>query len=122
MKPSVSVDINGYNIKDAKYTLTVSSSRLDLITADIVSGDTVRLFAGSAEGSCDVTVSATPSPSGESGQGTFTVSVVANGSTNTGTGTNDDNPGKSSSGGGCNAGLAGIFALITLCMRRKNHA
>ena len=64
VKPVVSLDINGIILENpsggVNYSLSAESSRLDIVTAEIVSGDTVRLLGGSevSEVSCDVTVKA----------------------------------------------------------------
>ena len=114
--PSVSIDINGYDLGSIKggtnYRLSASSSRLDIVTCEIVSGDTVRLLAGNVTGSCDVTITATPIPDGTSGQGTFTVSVTPGGPDNNGNG--DGELGRSSGGGGCSMSLIGIAGALVL--------
>ena len=83
VKPLVSLDINGINLANAKggrdYRLEASPSRLDIVTTDIISGDSIRLFAGNVEGTCDITVRAYPLPDGDAGYTSFTVVVSDNG-------------------------------------------
>ncbi len=131
IKPLVSLDINGINIAGIKggtdYYVTADSSRLDIATTQVISGDTVRVLAMNAEGSCDITVSAYPWPEGDSGNMTFTVSVspsASGGSPSSGGSTST--LGRSSGGGGCNSGytfalwITGIFVLYAHIRRTKH--
>ena len=119
VKPVVSLDINGIILENpsggVNYSLSAESSRLDIVTAEIVSGDTVRLLGGSevSEVSCDVTVKARPLPEGTEGSTVFTVNV-------TGSAGNGGDTGHSKGGGGCTLSMAGILAL-TLLYRRVKH-
>ena len=122
LRPTVSMDINGINIENIKggtdYTLDVDTARLDIVTADVVSGDRIRLLAMDTVGSCDITVRAYPQPDGTRAEETFTVSVTeGDGST-----TSRD-IGRSNGGGGCNSGislLAGIFMFMLLGGVKRN--
>ena len=120
LKPEVKITIGDYTISDLRggvsYTISASSSRADIVMADIVSNDTVRLIAGNNAGSADVTVTATPYPLGQSMTERFTVTVTDNGGSNGG-----GNVG--GSGGGCEsfgALLAGIGAIAFAVIRRKD--
>ncbi|MBQ7154596.1 MAG: hypothetical protein IJR85_03445 [Synergistaceae bacterium] len=116
IKPTVSVDINGILIENVKggtdYALSPSSSRLDIVMVEVVSGDTLRLLAGTEPGSCDVTVTVRPLPSGNGTTEYFSVNVVSDGS--------GDDAGHSSGGGGCDSAMAGITLLAVFkFLRRK---
>ncbi|MBQ7595002.1 MAG: hypothetical protein IJU48_11725 [Synergistaceae bacterium] len=108
--PTVKLDINGIELANTRggvdYELTVSTNRLDIATAEIVSGDSVRIMAGENVGSCDVTVTARPIPTGEGMSEKFTVEVTENAPRDVG---------HSSGGGGCNSvfvGFAGILLIL----------
>lgn len=120
-KPEVKITIAGYTISDIRggvsYTISASSSRADIVMADIVSNDTVRLIAGNNAGSADVTVTATPYPLGHSTTEHFTVTVTESGGSSGGS--------VGSSGGGCEsfgALLAGICVAAFAVIRRKINA
>ena len=117
IKPVVSVDINGIQIENVKggvdYSLSPLSPRLDLVTVEVVSGDTLRLLAGSATGSCDVSVTVRPLPSGDGDTAHFNVQV---------NGDAENDVGKSSGGGGCNSALFGVIALAAIIFRRRANA
>ena len=118
VKPVVSLDINGIQFEEAKggvnYTLTARSMRLDIVTTEIVSGDTVRLLAGEETGSCDVYVTAKPLPDGDAITERFLVTV--------GDGDASNDVGRSNGGGGCTLGFAGVCALIFLGRRIRRNA
>ena len=129
IKPIVSLDINGYNIVNTQsgtdYYITAESSRFDIATTQVVSGDTVRVLAMDTEGSCDIRVKANPLPSGTSGEMSFTVSVSPSAPAGNSEGTSSNRLGGSSGGGGCNSGnytlwITGIFALYA-CIKRRNY-
>lgn len=104
--PEVYITLNEVSIGRLKglikYELNAYSSRPDIASAEIVSGDSVRIITGNVTGSCDITVTAEPLPSGIPGSETFTVTV------------NDKGTGHSNGGGGCNAAGYGIVSALII--------
>ena len=117
VKPDVRITVGAYELSNLRgeisYSLEASSSRADIVMAEVVSSDTIRLIAGERAGSSDVIVTARPSPVGQSMRTSFTVSVVS-----------EDNQtiGKSGGGGGCNSVLAaGAMVLSVIFLATKGR-
>ena len=101
--PEVIIDMNDIIFEGSEYSLNVSSSANNIVTAEIVSGDSVRLTAGQELGEATITLEARPFPAGESTTTSFIVSV------------NQQIYMQHSGGGGCNAGFMSVLILAPLC-------
>ncbi|MBQ7732578.1 MAG: hypothetical protein IJT58_00985 [Synergistaceae bacterium] len=107
LEPVITVDINGIEVENPKFSLTAASSRPSIVTAEIISGDMVRLSASEKTGSADIRVTVKPLPSGNGTYKDFVVSVAEI--------QQDNNLARSSgsSSGGCNSGFRGIMFTFT---------
>ncbi len=121
-RPEVKIIVGDYELSDIKggvnYTLGVSSSNPDIVAAEVVSGDSIRLIARNTEGTSDITVTAAPYPAGQSMRRDFTVTVSTSSSSGGGRSVGG-------SGGGCEsfgAFFAGICAVAFSVIRRKINA
>ena len=106
LEPVILVDINGIEVENAKFSLTATSSRPSIVTAEIISGDMVRLNASEKTGSADIRVTVKPLPGGNGTYKDFVVSVAEPQQSN-------DLVKSSSSSGGCNSGFGGIIFLLS---------
>ena len=104
LTPEVIIDMNDIIFEDADYSLNVSSSANNIVTAEIISGDSIRLTAGQELGESVITVEARPFPAGDATNISFTVSV-----------NQQVYMYHSGGGGGCNAGISGVLILAPLC-------
>lgn len=111
LTPEVIIDMNDIIFEDGDYSLNVSSSANNIVTAEIVSGDSVRLTAGQETGESVITLEARPFPEGDSTNISFTVNV------------NQQMYVHKSGGGGCNTGFAGalILACAYFIKRERSH-
>lgn len=111
LTPEVIIDMNDIIFEDGDYSLNVSSSANNIVTAEIVSGDSVRLTAGQETGESVITLEARPFPEGDSTNISFTVNV------------NQEMYMRKSGGGGCNTGFAGalILACAYFIKRERSH-
>ena len=101
--PEVLIEVNGIEVTNAKYSLKAESSRSDIITAEIVSGDMLRLSASEEmTGSADIRVTVQPLPDGYTDYKDFTASVAESVQV----------LGASKSSGGCNSGFGGVLILF----------
>lgn len=123
IKPEVKLSINGIELNNVKGGVdykfdTPATTRLDIATAEIISGDSIRIMAGENAGSCDITVTVRPIPSGEGMSETFNVEVTGSSNNNI-----SGDVGHSSGGGGCNSELIGFAGIILILGRgMKKHA
>ena len=123
IKPEVKLSINGIELDNVKGGIdykfdTPVTTRLDIATAEIISGDSIRIMAGENAGSCDITVTVRPIPSGEGMSETFNVEVTGSSNNNI-----SGDVGHSSGGGGCNSELIGFAGIILILGRgMKKHA
>ena len=123
IKPEVKLSINGIELNNVKGGIdykfdTPATTRLDIATAEIISGDSIRIMAGENAGSCDITVTVRPIPSGEGMSETFNVEVTGSSNNNI-----SGDVGHSSGGGGCNSELVGFAGIILILGRgMKKHA
>ena len=104
LTPEVIIDMNDIIFEDAEYSLNVSSSANNIVTAEIISGDSIRLTAGQELGESVITVEARPFPAGDATNISFTVSV-----------NQQVYMYHSGGGGGCNAGISSVLILAPLC-------
>lgn len=117
IKPEVKLSINGIELDNVRGGVdykfdTPATTRLDIATAEVISGDSIRIMAGDNAGSCNITVTVRPIPSGEGMSETFNVEVTGSNNINGGVG-------HSSGGGGCNSALIGLAGIILLFINRK---
>ena len=123
IKPEVKLSINGIELNNVKGGVDYKfdppvTTRLDIATAEIISGDSIRIMAGENAGSCDITVTVRPIPSGEGMSETFNVEVTGSSNNNI-----SGDVGHSSGGGGCNSELIGFAGIILILGRgMKKHA
>ncbi len=109
--PKVTLEVSGIELKNIKagvnYTLTASSKNPAIVTAEIVSNDSIRLLAGDTTGSADVEVVASPEPNSgptQSMKVPFTVTVIPAQEGDT----------LGSHHGGCNTGIFGAVFMLVL--------
>jgi|GEM_PF-3644231 len=120
--PNVHMIIDGYELYESdgvSYWLEAESSRAEIVSADVISGETLTLKTGSLTGESVITLTTHTLPTGRTMTQTFTVYVVNTSSDyDTGGGVR----GTSHGGGGCNSGfllLAGV--LISLAAMKKGE-
>ena len=118
IRPEIHIVIDRYNLDDADgvgYSLDVESSRPEIVSADVISGDAVRLRAGYTEGVSVVTLFTGTIPEGRTETRPFTVSVVREHTDPVSPDVSRDASGVGRSSGGCDSGmmiLAGIMAAV----------
>lgn len=119
--PNVHMIIDGYELYETdgvSYWLEAESSRAEIVSADVISGETLTLKTGSLTGESVITLTTHTIPEGRTITQTFTVYVVNTSSDSRGT--SGGVRGTSHGGGGCNSGfliLAGV--LISFAATKK---
>ena len=118
IEPEVSITMNTYEVRHARggvdYELSVETDSSDIVTAEVVSGNKITLLAGEKEGTCNVTITASPrtEDSTEGNSDNIHVKVTVSGTEQEEVVSGDLLGGHH--GGGCNSGALGAFVMLVL--------